>query len=157
MFLSIVGLLASTAIFIGIFLLCNFKRFKLEDPCYYVIGEKMVSTRWWVRNKLVMEVGNITGILLAFTIGYTKPEISALIMFLFQAFFTCYLFIMITYTKPRYKISTMILSLNFLAILGILYALTAYNQNPQLFPIFQKIHFALVITLCTILILTLII
>lgn len=52
MFLSIVGLLACTAILIGVFLLCNFKRFKLDDPCYYVIGEKMVSTRWWVRNKL---------------------------------------------------------------------------------------------------------
>lgn len=40
------------SMYIGIFFLCNFKAFKLDDPNYYVVCEKMLSVRWWVKNKL---------------------------------------------------------------------------------------------------------
>ncbi len=70
LFLTILGLVLSTVIFIGIFFICNFKVIKLDDPNYYPICEKMISTRWWVRNNLVFQYSCYVGMITSFVVGF---------------------------------------------------------------------------------------
>lgn len=117
LFLSILGILLSTAIFIGIFFLCNFKKFKLDDPNYYIVCEKMLSVRWWVKNKLFFQITNNTIIICSFVFGFSKPSQSMIVIIVSQALYTFYLLIFINYTKLRYKINLLLSCGLFLVIL----------------------------------------
>jgi hypothetical protein len=51
--LSIIGLVFVIAAHICLFCLCNIKKYKHDDPQYYVMSERIISSRWWIKNKLL--------------------------------------------------------------------------------------------------------
>jgi hypothetical protein len=85
----------------------------------------MVSTRWWVKNKLFIQATNHVCIIMAFVLGFSRPNVAIIPMFVSHILFTLYILLFIKYTKLRYKIFIVISCLLFLSILIFLYIITS--------------------------------
>lgn len=148
LFLAILGLLFAVVMFIWIFFVCNFKVIKLDDPNYYPICEKMISTRWWVRNNLFFQTVCFLGIILSFVLGFQEPAIAIIPILLIQALYTVYLFLFLSFVKLRYKIILTLSNLIFLAILFVLNGMTAVWNNSTIFYNYSIAYFFLIVGLC---------
>lgn len=107
-----------------VFFICNFKRYKLDDPHYYVILEEMVSTRWWIKNKIVLEMTLSSIIILCFVFGFAMPTVFLIIMLVFTIMYLIYIIVFVIWTKLRYKVFIILAYLCFIGILSCLYGLT---------------------------------
>jgi len=121
---SVIGLIIACTMLVSVFFLCNFKKFKLDDPNYYVISERMVSRRWWVKNNLFVLVTNSTILMMVFVLGFKDPKNNWVVMAVFQAIFTLYVLILLPYIKLRYKFFNVLGSLLFLAIIIVMIQLS---------------------------------
>ena len=69
--LAILALLKGVVIFAGSLFLCNIKKFKVDDPEYYVITEKLTNSNWFSKNNLFVSMINKTIIIFTFTFGFS--------------------------------------------------------------------------------------
>lgn len=126
---SILGMGWSILTYVSIFFLCNFKRFKIDDPNYYVITEKMVSRRWWVKNNLFVWLTNSFVMIMVFVLGFGNPTDNWIVMVVFQSLYTLYILLILPYTKIRYKLFNLIGSGLFIAYLVVLVKLPLEFSN----------------------------
>ncbi len=118
----------------------------------------MVSTRWWIKNKLFIQATNHVFIILAFILGFSRPNIAIIIMFTSQILFTIYIFLFVKYTKLRYKIFVLISCLIFFSILVCLYIITTSILSSNSFsPSIQTLYIFLVISFCGVFIIAILI
>lgn len=144
---SVIGLIIACCMFVSVFFMCNFKKFKLDDPNYYVISERMVSRRWWVKNNLFVMVINFTILMMVFVLGFKDPKNNWVVMAVFQGIFTFYVLFLLPYIKLRYKFFNVLGSLLFLAITIVMIQLSSQPTDSLLLA-----HKILVVLLCIVLI-----
>lgn len=93
----------------------------------------MISTRWWVKNKLFFQYTRSSILVVTFVLGYSNPKISIIAIIVMQSIFTLYLLFFLSYSKLRYKVFTLLSSFAFIIVLSVQYTLS--NSILSLYPI----------------------
>jgi hypothetical protein len=101
--------------------LCNTPNHKHDDPNYYIVSEKMTSTRWWVNNKIFFESIHNVLILIIFVVGFGTPETSCMVIIMFQMVYILYLYILVPWIKIRYKAFNVGGNIVFVVLLGLIF------------------------------------
>lgn len=110
----------------------------------------MVSTRWWVKNKILIEMILSSILIFCFVFGFTKPNIFLIIMLVFTILYAVYIFIFISWTKRRFKIFIMIGIVLFIGILVCIYGLTSSIDKFDVYDNYSKAYSIFVVLLCSI-------
>lgn len=97
------ALLKGVAIYVGTLFLCNFKKFKVDDPEYYVITEKLTNSGFYAKNNLFINLTNKLLILLTFSFAFEDPQTAGIVMIISQSFYTIYE-LFLPWIKYRYRI-----------------------------------------------------
>ena len=140
----------------GSLFLCNIKKFKVDDPEYYVITEKLTNSGWFSKNNLFISMINKTILIFTFTFGFSSPEISGIVMIVSQSIFTIYCLVL-PWEKHRYRIVNLIGNLLFF---GILLCSMGCGINVIEGPVWEEYktgYFVIIIVMCSLLIISMVV
>ncbi len=102
--LGVLALIVVVLALMGIAVACNWKRFDVEDPHYYVLLEEMTSKRWYAKNNILFALLLRGVVLVGFAGLFQQPEIAGVVMVIAQIVYSLYLIALIRYTKIRYYV-----------------------------------------------------
>lgn len=96
---------------------------------------------------------NNTIIIVAFVLGFSKPSVTIIPMLVSQGLFTLYVFLLIGYTKIRYKLFVTTANLVFLGFLIIINGLISSQVGSHVSDNYKIAYYFFVVALCCLLIL----
>jgi hypothetical protein len=102
--LAILALMKALTVLVGLAVTCNWQRFQVDDPHYYVLLEEMTSKKWYAKNNVLFSLIARGSILTVFAIMFRVPEIAGIIMMIIQVLYAFYIIALLRFTKLRYYI-----------------------------------------------------
>ena len=108
----------------------------------------MTSTNLWVKNNSFFSIFNRTILIIVFCVGFEIPLLSTILIVVFQAAYTVYMMVILSWVKIRYKIFNFIGNVIFLGCLVCQNGFATADFESNRWKVFQNIYVVLVVILC---------
>ena len=123
--LAVIGLGGCLVTVLAYGAVCNIKKFKMDDPNYYVLTEKLSSARPLSKNNTFVSIVHSTLMVMVFCIGFSRPAFSSIFLIVLQCLYTLYGLLALNWVKFRHKLLNTAASL---ALLGCLVCQAGYTS-----------------------------
>lgn len=129
--LAILALIKITVVLIGLAVTCNWRRFEVSDPHYYVLIEQITTKKWYAKNNVLFSLMARGIIIISFILLFQEPLNAGILMLIFQLAYTLYIMIFIRYQNIRYFVTILFGNIFMFSILLVIYLGNVYTIGTQ--------------------------